>query len=390
MARRVKRILHKERRREEKLSLEDALLEGRDHKKESLVEFIDSGSTLINLVVSGRGAGGGWARGRVVNIVGDGSTGKTLLALEAAALAKHTCVGRESRIFPEVEEVVIRYNNAEKVMDFDIESMYGLNPEKDIEWAYSETIEDFGKDFMKACSKHEPGQMLIYVLDSLDSLGSAAERSRFLKATDRESGELDGSYKLERQSYLSQFFRSEITNRMKGQDITLFIISQVRKRIGITFGKSIYRTGGKALDFYTHQVCWLYEKEKLHKKVKGHDLVYGIRVRAKCERNKVAKPFREAEFKILFDYGVDDVGSMIDWLFGFKREDNKKKIKSVSWDNKDMTPEKAVRYIEEHNQEAVLKEMVEQRWRELEDSLLPRRKPKYGSSPMAVGEGEEE
>ena len=285
------------------------------------VDFISTGSTNLNFAGSGKGKDGGWARGRVVNVVGDGSSGKTLAALELCAICHYTLMGRKTKNFPEIKKVDICYLNGEQVMDFKVNEMYdegsqegkGLN--ETIEWITDiDTVEGFGRDLKKRLDKMKSGHFMLYVVDSFDSLVSEEEKKRFEEAAKKNKKE-EGSYNLEKQKYTSMFFRN-IVSRMQGKDCLLFIISQTRVRIGVTFGKKKYRTGGDALNFYTHQVCWLAEIERLSRTVQGEKVTYGIRVRGKFERNKTAKPYREGEFIILFDYGIDDVGSMVRWLWG--------------------------------------------------------------------------
>lgn len=348
------------------------------------VEFISSGSTMVNLAGSGRGRSGGWARGRVINVVGDGSTGKTMLALELSAIISHGMVGTTSKYFPKVRAVRIVYDNAEGVMDFDLNRMYGFAGNEMV-WARSTSLEDFGVNYGREVRQVKDGTMLLYILDSFDSLAPLAEIRRFEKAQKKAmkgvtaDGEPDddekdekerGSYSLEKQKYIGQFFRAEIVNKMVGKDVTLFIISQVRQKIGVTFGKKIYRTGGKALDFYTHQVCWLYEKEKLKKSVFGEEVVYGIRVRAKFERNKVAKPYREGEFVVLFDYGVDDLTTMIDYYWGPKKD-------KYNFRGSDFSKQRLISYIEDGGFEDELRKMVEDKWAKVEEAASPDRKPKF-------------
>jgi len=329
--------------------------------------FYNSGSTVLNLAASGRGRGGGWAKGRFVNLVGDGSSGKTLLALEciAHAMAKDP-------------NLLVRYDNGEEVMDFNIRGMFGL-PESIFLDRPSVTIEDFGRNLKSAISEAK-GNPLIYVLDSLDSISSEDEIARFManmdkkakktKATDDdEEDKKKGSYNLERQIYLSQFFRIYVVNNMK-DNVTLIIISQVRTNIGVMFGEKLYRTGGKALDFYTHQVCWLREKEKMTRQHLGHKRVYGIRVAARIKRNKVAKPFREADFTILFDYGVDDLGSMLDFLYG-------PKAKEMEWEGETYTRATLITMIEDNDLEDRLREKVEEKWYAIEEAFKPDRKSKF-------------
>ena len=75
------------------------------------VEFLSSGLTLLNLALSGKGSEGGWARGRIINIVGDGSSGKTMLAIELAAQCFFYIKETKSKIFEQPKTVKIVYND---------------------------------------------------------------------------------------------------------------------------------------------------------------------------------------------------------------------------------------------------------------------------------------
>jgi|ADurb_H2B_03_Slu_FD_contig_31_952612_length_5191_multi_7_in_0_out_0_4 recombination protein RecA len=333
------------------------------------VEFLNSGLTLLNLALSGKGTEGGWARGRIVNIVGDGSSGKTLLALELAAQCFYNIKKVKSEIFETPKDIQIVYNNAESVMDFPLEEMYGEKFVDAVEWVRTPTIEAFGRDYGRRVIDLKKGSFLLYILDSYDSLTSEAGMERFEQAAKKDKAE-DGSYGIEKAKYGSASFFNNICGLMEGKDATLVIISQVRENIGVMFGKKYSRSGGKALDFYTHQVAWLAEIEKLKKTFKGKTRPYGIRIRAKIERNKTAKPFRESELTILFDYGVDDVGSNISWLFG-------PEVKKIVWDGVEYSRNDLIKMIEENGLERELAEKVEKEWAHIEENIKPERKRKF-------------
>lgn len=337
-------------------------LKRRKRKDRISVEFLGSGSTTLNLALSGKGPSGGWARGRVVNIVGDGSSGKTLLALELLFWCYKHIKDIKSAIYPKVKEVILVYNNCEGVMDFPLEKMYGKEFVSSVEWVCTKTIEKMGRDYMRRIKNLKKGQFLIYIIDSWDAIGSKAGQDRMEESIEKDS-ELKGSYNTEKQLYASKDFFPYISGKMESnsKDATLVIISQVRTKIGVTFGKKTYRAGGKALDFYTHQVAWIREVEKLTKTKKKQKRVYGIRSHVKVERSKVAKPFRESEFTILYDYGLDDISSMVDYLWG------KKKIR---YDGKVFkTREKFIKYIEENNLETRLAIETEEAWNKVEKAF---------------------
>ena len=154
-------------------------------------------------------------------------------------------------------------------MDFPIAKMYGKKFKKGVEWIQTETCEEFGQDYLRQVNKLEKGEFLLYVIDSIDALVSEASKKRIDKMSNDEEAK-KAAY-AEKARYFSNDFFNHLCSRMKNKYATLIAISQVRQKIGVTFGKKLYRTGGKALDFYTHQVAWLYEKAKLKKTSRGEE-----------------------------------------------------------------------------------------------------------------------
>lgn len=336
--------------------------------RKTKVEFLDSGSTALNLALSGKGREGGWARGRVVNIIGDGSSGKTLLALEMAARCFYR-LNKNPETFPKVKKIYIVFENSEGVMDFPVEEMYGKAFYDAVEWIQLPTIEEFGRDYTRRVVELKEGEFLLYIVDSLDTLVSEISAENFLEAARKDEAE-KGTYGMEKQKYTGKFF-GNLCSIGKDKDTTLVIISQVRENINVTFGKKFRRAGGKALDFFTHQCCWLAVKQQLKKTVKGETRVYGVMVKAKLERSKVGKPFRESDFVILFDYGVDRILSDIIYLYG-------EKDKNMTFNKKEFSnQEKLVSYVQENGLEDMLSELVEEKWFAVEDGIKLNRIKKF-------------
>lgn len=322
------------------------------------VEFISTGSHILNLAASGKGARGGWARGRIDNIVGDESTGKTFLALEACAQAYYAFINQKSRfinpmLFPPVKKLSIVYNNIEGVMDFALEELFGKEFVEYVEWIHSETVEQWGVDYMRRVDRLKKGECLLYITDSLDALDSEAAKKRFEESM--KDKEEKGSYKTEKAKYLSSSFFSQLCRIMKGKDATHIIVSQLRDKIGVTFGERKVRAGGKAMNYYCHQVVWLAVIKKIPKKKR----IVGVNIRARFKKNKCSKPFREAEFPIIFDYGIDDITSMTEYL-NYSKE--------------------APKQVEDGGKEA-MKELinsVQKQWDREEEDAKTKRKKKYG------------
>lgn len=337
------------------------------------VEFISTGCHLLNLAASQKGKDGGFGRGRIVNVVGDRSSGKTILCVETAAWYHYNIADAVSKIFPKIKSHRVRYNNIEGVMDFPLEKMYGEEFVNAVEWIHSETAEEFGRDLHKCIMDLSEGESVLYILDSLDALVSEAAAKRAEDAAEKGKPE-EASYGAEKAKYFSQSFFNNLCRMIQGKDFTLLIVSQVREKLNAgPFEKKVYRTGGKALDFYAHQACWLYNIEKMDVERKKKKVVYGVKTRAKFEKNKVAMPFRTADFRILFDYGVDDINTMIDYVFGPKKNEAIE-IDGEKWKRSDL-----VEACEE-NQEMMdrLIGWTEEIWFDVENAAKTKRKRKYG------------
>lgn len=269
-----------------------------DHER---YEFFSSGCTLLDCAL-----GGGWAMKHVFNIVGDRSTGKTLLAIEGMANFK--------RKFPNGR---VRYGEAEAAFDTEFAKTLGLPDGVERPDEPLSTVEEFEDDFKKFVDKDGPS---LYILDSLDALSDAAELDKWEANTKaREQGkEEKGSYGATKPKKISEFFR-KLVKQIQTQNSCLGIISQVRDRIGVTFGDKLSRSGGKALGFYASQELWLSDLGKIARSSKGETRATGVNIRAKVKKCKVGMPFRETQFPIIFGYGVDDETAMLEWLEHLKQ-----------------------------------------------------------------------
>lgn len=309
--------------------------EGGSYFTSSKVKFISSGCTTLDCAV------GGWPLGRCVNIVGDKAVGKTLLAIEAAA--------NFARQYPKGK---IWYRESEAAFDVDYAASVGLpkdrvdfGPEgEDTHW---DTVEDVFEDLQKCLSKArtQPG---LYIVDSLDALSSREEMKRDINA---------GSFKLEKQKVLGELFRRHIRNVKKSQ-VCFMVISQVRDRIGVVFGDKHTRTGGKALDFYASQIVWLSNLGPAYRKVNGMKRAVGVHIRARGKKNKVGVPFRECEFIVRGNYGIDDLYANAAWLYEVDRLDD---VPGIAEESRVKSPKD---FLELAEQRSVYDQEFADRWRE--------------------------
>ena len=248
--------------------------------------FIRTGCTLLDCVI-----GGGWPLGRIVNIVGDKSTGKTLLAEEAMA--------NFLRQFPKGK---VWYRETEAAFDVSYAKALGVNTDlvdfgpdgPDTSWDTVEALFDdmmaqLGKieakvneqakllrqknkkltarqAYAKALEKSPPG---LYIIDSLDAASSEKEMKRDVH---------EGSYNLDKQKLMGELFR-RLVRRLKRARICVMFISQIRDRIGAMIrGKKYTRTGGKALDFYASIVVYLADLGKVNETIKKVQRTVAIKI----------------------------------------------------------------------------------------------------------------
>lgn len=327
---------------------------------EAPIEFFPTGSTTLNLTFAGQ-PDVGWPRARIINVVGDGSSGKTLLTIEAFFNFLKYIPHAKSKLFPKVKKTKAIFNNREGVLDFPLRKMYGNKFVDSIEHRTSRTMENLGNDITRTIDKIRDGTAIIYAVDSWDVFPSMSESKSFEKAVKNDT-EMDGSYGGEKNKYTGKLFR-ELCSRLENnkKDFTLFIISQTRQKIGKSWGDSQYRTGGAPLDFLTHIAVWLKEIEKLTKKKEGEERPYAITSGVKVKRSKVWKPFRMGSFRILYDYGIDDIGGMWTYLRDRKVE---------KWNDFSLKdPQKFIQYIERKNLEDKLKQDVYHRWLKIEEAF---------------------
>jgi recombination protein RecA len=311
--------------------------------------FISSGCALLDCVL-----GGGFPLGRITNIIGDKSTAKTALATEA--------VINFTLKYPDGAPA---YRDTEAAFDLEYATAMGLDrgkvdlgdPDKPIT-----TVEDFMREFNDYLAERvktkTPG---MYVIDCLDALSDEGEM-------DRDVG--DKSYGMAKPKLLSEFFR-KTARKIETSKVNLLIISQVRDNIGAMFGEKYRRSGGKALDFYSSQCLWLAHIETLKKEINKVKRPYGVSIRAKCKKNKVALPLRECDFDFRFGFGVEDAEASVAWLKEVGR------LRDADLNPSDY--KEYVRAFDDMSSQDYEKERrklgaaVRNVWREIEVSFLPKR-----------------
>jgi len=284
--------------------------------------YARTGCLLLDLIIGG-GRGLGIPYGRIINIIGDKSSGKSFLSSEIVAANFHA-----------PNPFSWNYDDGESGFTFDSPSLYGfeiMHPET----VTSKTVEKFDTNHRKFVRDLKKDQFGIYVLDTLDGISDddkelRAERRQ--KAADAGKEFKEGTYGMATPKFLSQEFFKTQAGLIKEKNSLLIIVSQVREdinRMPMNFNKWI-RSGGKALDFYAHTCLWLANV----KKIKKMDRVIGVIIHAKTTKSKTPRPYRECRFVLYFDYGIDDIGSSLDFLFDLRGKDGELlgTANEITWD----------------------------------------------------------
>jgi len=279
--------------------------------------LIPSGLTLLNCACSDNPLGA-FALGRIATIPGASQGGKTLLMLNMLA---------QVATDPRFDEHELIYDDSEETMEsFDIPHLFGLKLVKRIRAPFydgddpihSNTIQDLKAYLLE---KTKPGQPpFIYVADSLDALTTDEELTReyqnaLIKAANPEAvEELKNSYKAEKAKGIGETLRM-INGSLKKTQSALFIVQQVRAKFNAMKNARQWTTsGGKAPFFYSTHQAYLTKVKTHNPEIGKMKLKTGMRARIELIKNKLTGKERSIEVDAFVDYGMDDIGSCVDFL----------------------------------------------------------------------------
>ena len=276
------------------------------------IEAIPTGALSLDIALGI----GGVPRGRIIEVFGPESSGKTTLALHIIAEAQK--MGGEAAFIDAEHALDPVYA---KKLGVDIDNLIVSQP-------------DTGEQALEITeSLVRSGALDVIVVDSVAALVPKAEID----------GDMGDSHMGLQARLMSQALR-KLAGAINKSKTVLIFINQLREKIGVMFGNPETTTGGRALKFYASVRMDIRKTEML----KQDGQVIGNRVRVKVIKNKVAPPFREAEFDVMYGKGISKVGNILDMAVNLDIVEKSGAWFSYNGQRISQGRENAKRYLEEH------------------------------------------
>jgi len=293
------------------------------------VETIPSGALTLDVAL-----GGGLPKGRIIEIYGPESSGKTTLALHA--IAETQKMGGVAAFVDAEHALDPTYSSA---LGVDIENLLVAQP-------------DTGESGLEIVDQLVRSAAVdLVVIDSVAALTPRAEIE----------GEM-GDNQVGLQARLMSKALRKIAGNIGKSGATVIFLNQLRQKIGISYGNPEVTTGGNALKFYCSVRLDIRRVQTLKK---GNEGMYGIRAKVKVAKNKVAPPFRIAEFDIIFGKGISNIGCLLDLA-----EDSDIVVRKGAWysykgDNIGQGRDNTINYLlENHELATEIEKLVKEKLKE--------------------------
>jgi recombination protein RecA len=316
------------------------------------IETISSGALTLDIAL-----GGGLPRGRIIEIYGPESSGKTTLALHAIA---------------EIQKAggVAAFVDAEHALDPSYSAVLGVDIDNLL------------------VSQPDSGEVALEIVDQLvrssavdivviDSVAALVPRAEI-------DGDMGDSHMGLQARLMSQAMR-KITGNIAKSGCTVIFLNQLRQKIGVTYGSPETTTGGTALKFYASVRLDIRRIQTLKRANEGE---YGIRAKVKVAKNKVAPPFRIAEFDIIFGKGISTTGCIVDLAEEMSIINRRGAWYSFNGDNIGQGRDNTIKYVEDKPEFAAeLQKMV---WAKLNDGAAVSANSLKAAEIEADGEEEDD
>jgi len=323
--------------------------------------WLPTGSTILDIVV-GAGRGLGHEAGQAINLVSESQGGKTALVNEAIANARFLYGDKFKWIYD---------STCEGGNTFDTKTLYGFDiiPKKGA--VRSQTIQEAFGNMMGFLDELADDEFGIYALDSIDAVVSdeIEEISEGRLTAFRKGKDFDkGSYQGQKPKFLSSEFLPQIVAKAESKNCLVIIVSQLRDNVGGGgYAPKDRVSNGRALLYYCSSRIWLKTKadiEKLGKPI-------GVIVQAETRKARGPHPYRKGNYIFYYEYGIDDIGGNIDYLYDLRTEDKAEFVKDAEkkklvWDGNEYTRRELIKFVEDNNLHKELRDRVIAQWNAIE------------------------
>jgi RecA/RadA recombinase len=341
--------------------------------------LLSTGCTLINLAITNNWKGG-ITPGTYYWLCGESASGKSWLVHSILAEAANN---------PMYDDYRLIYDDAEHGAMMNIESYFGKKlaaryeaPATDAAGlpVNSAMVEDFYDNLDNAVKAGKP---FIYVLDSMDSLyhrtdDALFEENKDIRDENKKKGtakDVKASYGTDKAKYNSQNIKRVVHQLWKTGSI-LLVITQTRDNI-TGFGAPKTVGGGRALKFYAHAQIWMKPAGDIKKTVNSIPRIIGSTCNAEVKKNRFTGGRADVDFNIYNSYGIDDLGSCIDYLITEKVIEKSGSTITIPAMELSGLRERVIMDIEENNREDELRQLVGDTWNGINKKTQLQRKPRY-------------
>ncbi len=361
-------------------------------------DFLSTGCTLMDLAFSRR-VRCGVPKGNYLYLVGDSGSTKTWFAFNLYAEAARN---------PHFKKYRFVFDNAENGALMDIEKFFGAGVVDRMEppnWTkpvkgtkdtparaaaprYSETAQEFYLHLEHVCRAGP----CIYVLDSMDALNDDEDEDKFQAELTRHltgKGQVPGSMGMAKAKTNSKNI-NRVVQALRPHGSILVVISQTRDKVGGMFPGQKTRGGGKALKFFAHQEAWTSVRGPLTRRWNGKEREYGSTIKVDIQKNRVCGWEGKFELEFIKGFGVDDVGTNVEYLleekhWKFERkaarsdedDDTEGKVFAAPEFHFTGTKEQLVARVQDGGDEWELQQLVAKVWNAVIDNAAPARKLRY-------------
>lgn len=334
---------------------------------------------MLNLAISDN-VDNGWPLGKINTLPGQSTAGKTILALHSLA---------EAAIDPRFDDYDLIHDDTERRMDFDIQYMFSplynrlMTPtgiyykdlhEVDLDkTGLTHTIQDLQARILTKLKKK---RKFIWVVDSLDAITTDEEiKKEMERANNLEKGKATqtGTYSMDKAKSIHRILRT-INDELKKNDSMLLLTQQLRQKINPGFGeKHWYTNGGEGPFYFSHVRPYM----KKGSAITAVGRLIGRETKVDMDKNSVTGKIRNVSFDIYYDMGIDDVGSMVNFLLAEKHWKPGSWIEAPELGLRENGKQKLMRAIENENLEKDLKRIVQSVWNKIERKIKLNRKARY-------------